>query len=478
LSPNTNKGKSMKRYKQTKRYRQWATWGSVLAIMSIAMVASATPPTAPSGLVPALNGQDSATKNWNVVLNWKDNATDEANYIVQRKGGADADFRDLITLNPDTINYTDSTIPGSSTNVTYTYRVKAKNADGETLSEEKTVSFTSGVSLIGLPGVTPLAPAMPWFPDIPLSSWAEKVQPYESHNSPGGGDGPSSSLSVNAASGVYGHAPGTLLLANSDTSPSASLSLVYHSRSAMLGNSSPGLPMGWFHNYDTRLVTQAGAWNPVTIQYPNGGTDTLTPEVVNGSPTGKFNRIAQSPFVASGVANGTAGQWDSITLTYSDSTRLVFQPDATGATTYRLRKMMDSLGRSTNINYDGANGFRLLGATNSANANMIGLTYDANSITATEFANGAAYRKVVLSVGNEGAGAVLQQISQLVPADAPIYPMDWRYGYQAVNGKPMLCIVGMPSPAGDGTNSFAQVILDVNGRVSTLKDARGYETKC
>lgn len=91
--------------------------------------ASAEPPAAPTELMLGI-------LEGGVHTTWKDNADDADNYVLERKAAADPDFAVVIELPFDSVTYHDiDVVPG----VVYTYRVKAVNAGGESLSSEATI---------------------------------------------------------------------------------------------------------------------------------------------------------------------------------------------------------------------------------------------------------------------------------------------------------------------------------------------------
>ena len=99
------------------------------------------PPAAPSNL--HANGV-TATQ---VPLTWTDKATNETNYEVERATGAGS-FALLITLGPNAISYTDTTVTPATK---YSYRVRAINAGGNS-AYSNTVTVTT-------PDVPPAAPS-------------------------------------------------------------------------------------------------------------------------------------------------------------------------------------------------------------------------------------------------------------------------------------------------------------------------------
>lgn len=89
--------------------------------------ASATePPAAPTDLV--LNLLEGG-----VHASWKDASDNEDNFILEKKAAADPDFVVVIELPFDSVTYHDVDVTAATM---YTYRVKAVNAAGESLSNE------------------------------------------------------------------------------------------------------------------------------------------------------------------------------------------------------------------------------------------------------------------------------------------------------------------------------------------------------
>lgn len=75
-----------------------------------------------------------------VKLVWKDNATNETGYKIERKTGS-GNYSEIATVSANVTNYTNT---GLSNNTTYTYRVRAYNAVGNSdYSNEATVTIAS-----------------------------------------------------------------------------------------------------------------------------------------------------------------------------------------------------------------------------------------------------------------------------------------------------------------------------------------------
>jgi hypothetical protein len=91
------------------------------------------PPAAPTGLTA------SAFSSSQINLAWTDNSSNETNFVVERCSGQGcSDFADLATLAANTTSYANTGLPS---NTAYTYRVRARNADGS--SNSNTASATT-----------------------------------------------------------------------------------------------------------------------------------------------------------------------------------------------------------------------------------------------------------------------------------------------------------------------------------------------
>lgn len=74
----------------------------------------------------------------------------------------------------------------------------------------------------------------------------------------------------------------------SPVGPNVSFSRIYRSKLAEQGYFSPGLSPGWVHNYDVSISGASGNWGVLTLRYPNGAAEQLTPVLdSNGAPTGR-----------------------------------------------------------------------------------------------------------------------------------------------------------------------------------------------
>jgi YD repeat-containing protein len=291
-------------------------------------------------------------------------------------------------------------------------------------------------------------------PDTPPPVWAEEVVPTDTVSA--GGFGPSSADHVNLASGVFEHRPPADIVVYNPVGPSVSFSRTYRSKLAEQGYSSPGLSPGWVHNYDVTISGSSGSWDTLTLRYPNGATEQLTPVLDgNGNPTGQF-QFNGAPYIASGQPSGTPGRWNYVDLTFKDESRWRFTPSY-NPDLYRLTRIQNLLGEGVNIAYDNNN--LLTQISNDANSALLTFSY-ANGMSVSDYAG----RTVTYAF----RGGQLTAVSQ-VNSSNPL----WVYGYQVLNGVPYLVSVGSADPTdGVGTRSHP-VYYDAQGKVVLLQDANG-----
>jgi hypothetical protein len=88
--------------------------------------AAVDPPAAPTELMLSI-------LDGGVHTTWKDASDNEDNFILEKKAAADPDFAAVIELPFDSVTYHDIDVAAGTM---YTYRVKAVNAGGESLSSE------------------------------------------------------------------------------------------------------------------------------------------------------------------------------------------------------------------------------------------------------------------------------------------------------------------------------------------------------
>lgn len=93
--------------------------------------AAVEPPAAPTDLTASL-------LEGGAHLTWKDASDNEDNFVLEKKAAGDADFALVLELPFDSVTYHDIDVMAATL---YTYRVKAVNAAGESVSNEAMVQI-------------------------------------------------------------------------------------------------------------------------------------------------------------------------------------------------------------------------------------------------------------------------------------------------------------------------------------------------
>jgi hypothetical protein len=227
---------------------------------------------------------------------------------------------------------------------------------------------------------------------------------------PAGSSGPSWPDPMNLASGRETFAPPPELQVYNPTGPSVVWGAHYFADQALkpvAGYGSPGLSRGWVHNYDIRVQATAGSWGALTLNYPNGSTETLTPVLGGGLPTGAFNTVAGAPYFVTGISGSPTGTWQSVTITWKDQTQWKFTQHS--GTTYALNQITSRTGQSLNFSWNSSRALTQVSDAGSSSV-LLTLAYAASGklSTATDVYN----RQVSYSftAGNATTPAVLQTV--------------------------------------------------------------------
>jgi YD repeat-containing protein len=285
----------------------------------------------------------------------------------------------------------------------------------------------------------------------------------------GGCTGPSAGDPVDVATGAEDYQPPADLTVYNPSGPTATFQREYRSDLAIAGYSTPGLSAGWTDNYDYTISETSGSWsNALTLVYPNGAQETLTPVLSGGEPTGAFTTVAGAPYLVSGSPSGTAGLWDSVTITRKDRSQWTFTPVA-GA--LGLTEITNAVGQSLSLAWN--SGRQLTSVTDvTSGTTLLSLSYnqsgDLSSVT-------DAYSRQVDYTFDIPTGSnvpFLETVSQVVPSGTQSPAAHWTFGYSASTGCVLLNTIAVPSPAGSGT-STAQIDYNSSGQVSSLVDANG-----
>jgi RHS repeat-associated protein len=287
----------------------------------------------------------------------------------------------------------------------------------------------------------------------------------------GGASGPSAPDPVNLATGRESFVPEPDLVVYNPNGPGVTWRRQYLGYRASKGYGSPGLSLGWVHTYDTSIEgpAEAGAWGALKLIYYNGAEETLTPQLdAGGQPTGAFSAPAGSIYLVTGVPGASAGQWQSLTVTWKDQTRWRFTPLSTGL--YALTQITDRVGRGVALSWGGGRTLSQVSDTTSGDT-LLSLAYDAGGELST--ATDAYGRQVSYSFSTRTGTdpGKLQSVSQVVAAGTPNPPPRWGYAYTASDDQ-QLSTMSVPGPTGSGT-STASINYGAGGKVASLVDASG-----
>jgi len=162
---------------------------------------------------------------------------------------------------------------------------------------------------------------------------------------------------VNLATGRESEVPAPDLTVYNPTGPAVIWQRSYISNQALAENTgygSPGFSRGWVHNYDLRIQGTAGSWGALKLIYPNGASETLTPQLSGGQPTGSFTTVAGAPYSVAGISGTPTGTWQSVTVTWKDQTKWKFT--LLSGTTYALTQITNRTGQSLNLTWN-SNGY-------------------------------------------------------------------------------------------------------------------------
>jgi hypothetical protein len=333
------------------------------------------------------------------------------------------------------------------------------------------------------PGSAPTQPSRTAF--LPFPPWAEATEaaPLEPAGlqefDAGAGAlpqltsptfGPSSGLCVNLATGAETYVPAADIVVHNPTGSDVAFIRSFRSDCALRGFSSGGLSVGWVDNFDVVVVSPKPAWGDIYLIYPNGARDILRPEIgQDGHPTGKFAHLGGAPFLAQGVPSATiTGRWDSITVQWTDGARWDFQAVADNAC---------ALARLDDLTLQWATGRRLTSVTGSRDGKvLLRLSYDGQGdLQTVQDCFGRRITYGFTTPPDESglpATPVLMTVSTIFAADGPPPITKYTFGYNALNGKPLLHTVTVPSPTGHGF-STATIQYDGGGRVRAHVDAEG-----
>jgi RHS repeat-associated protein len=233
------------------------------------------------------------------------------------------------------------------------------------------------------------------------------------------------------------------------------------------GYGSPGLSRGWVHSYDISIQGWSGFWWPLKLTYPNGASESLTPVLSGGQPTGAFTTPAGAPYRVEAVAGTPTGKYQSITITWKDNTKWKFTVHS--GDIYALTLLTNRTGQALSFTWNSSR--QLTQVTDQGSGTtLLTLVYTGGKLTtATDcYSRQISY---AFSTVSGTTPSMLQSVSQIVASGTSNPPAHWTYTYDVNKGQ-QLSTITVPSPTGTA-NSTATINYDSIGRVSSLVDANG-----
>jgi RHS repeat-associated protein len=282
---------------------------------------------------------------------------------------------------------------------------------------------------------------------------------------------------VDLATGVESYEPDADLTVFNPTGPSVSWGRTFNSALATGGYNSPGQTNGWVHSYDTTIQAPlaGGSWSALTLVPPNGATETITPVLSGGTPTGAFTTVAGAPYLVTGVASGTTGQWTSITITGKDRSQQQFTLLSGG--TYVPTKISNRMGQAIHLAWDSTR--RLTSITDDASVALMTLAYNTDGTLASvsdRYSRSVYYTEFILTGPYLGM-KVLSYVSQIVATGTSSPPIRWSYGYSTFSHRPMLDAIAVLNPVNNTHYSTGFINYDTStAKVNSVVDANGNKT--
>jgi hypothetical protein len=316
--------------------------------------------------------------------------------------------------------------------------------------------------------------------DIVPVAHADRVQIFE----PGLGGlplfaehfgGPSSGIVVNLATGSLSYLPLPDRKSHNKIGNDALFFRCFRSDVVQRGGASPGLPLGWVHNYDVTVVV--GGKNGVkelALRFPSGvsiplpiGTDT-----VSNDGSVRFDIAKFFPFVASGKASDVIpGAWGQITVAWRGGTEWIFRPNASGSR-YLLREL-----NGLSLRYDEK---ERLASVSQGDKALLTYTYvpESGLLGSVTDAFGTTVDYLYQTPPTDakmGTAPCLTGVTQPHPTGAKPNTLLWQaFGYVAsgTDSRPYLSTISVPNPSGAGGYTTATVNYK-SGYVDSVMDANG-----
>jgi|GEM_PF-4884815 len=425
------------------------------------------PGTAPPSPPQNLTAQ---AMNQKIRLNW-DTSQLATSYNIRRSLTSGSGHVTIANVSTNTFLDT-----GLTNGTTYFYKVTAVGLAGESGSSNEASAIPAA---LGGPLDIPINPANGILPNpLALPDWMDHLIPLSTSDAPAGGS--ASGTAISLPYGVVIQNNGIDIVGDNPLGSDAPFSRTYRSTLAVANISSPGLPRGWVHNWDYRIVsTNNDEWVPLYLIYPNGATDILTPQMENSeTETIDFTVPMGCPYKVQGVLDpNNEGEWLSITIIGNGSVRKKFQRPS-GENIYRLKEMTESNGSKITLDYSSGKLIDIDSTkANYSSANLLHLSY-----TETGGFLSQVHANNDFSVFYDYSGG------QLTGVESKTNSGDmWGYSYTDIEGSPFLSSVSTLGPYGnpktttithDSETGRASSYTDSNGVTKSIDylTAQAYET--
>ncbi len=244
----------------------------------------------------------------------------------------------------------------------------------------------------------------------------------------------------------------------------------YFSLSSLQSELTPGLPIGWSHNYDVsaKFDPTSGGWGNVQLRLPSGRSIWLEPVLNAGTATGAFVRPAGTPFIVTGVPSTTqVGAWTSLTVKWVGETTWTLSLPTT--TTLRLSRIASKTGQYLDLAWTGD---KLYTISNQSATVLLSLFYSGGVGLLTESRD--LYSRSTY-YGYDSSFR-LTSVSQVVPTGTASPATKAVYGYSLTSGSGigLLSSITVPSPVGGSATSTTIINYDAaTSKVTGLVDANG-----
>ncbi len=286
---------------------------------------------------------------------------------------------------------------------------------------------------------------------------------------------------VNLVTGDETHDPDADLSVYNPAGPAVSFTRTFSNFQSKCGYGSPGLAPGWTHEYDQYIEGSSlpGAWGPLTLHYPNGSLDILTPELNMASPpypTGNFIMAPGTPYTIHGYPGLIPGQWAYVTVTDKQQNQYMYTMVSFSPEIYRLSTITDCTGHTVILYWDNDQRLTSIRQFGMNPQTLLTLDYTNGYLVDIFDCHGREVTYHFDVPGGGLQGKELMTVSQIFPLGQQNGPNRYSYQYQqdpsAQAEIPLLASFSEPSPTGTGISTISFTYL-LNGKVATQTDPNG-----